>query len=115
AGDIVVGDIVFHVTAAPATPVIEKCGHNLQAGKHPVLVVPRQALERAKTIAETYAPQSHRRITFLAIEEFLASNILELASGDGHRFFGVLQQILEHYNDAVTRYETDASLRIEVE
>jgi hypothetical protein len=114
AGDIIVGDIVFHVTAAPATPVIEKCVHNLQAGKHPVLVVPRLLLERAKTIAETCAPQVHRRITCLAIEDFLASNILELAGGDGRRFFDVLQQLVEQYNEVIMRTETDASLRIEV-
>lgn len=114
-GDIVVGDLVFHVTAAPATPVIEKCVRNLQAGKHPVLTVPRQSVERARTIAETVAPAWSRRITFVAIEDFVAANILELAHGDSSQFFNVLEQILRRYNEVVASYETDASLRIEVE
>lgn len=115
AGDIVVGELVFHVTAAPTASVIEKCERNLQSGQYPVLLTPRPALERAKTIAETVAPQSFRRITFFAIEDFLASNILEMAQGDGRRFFEVVQQILRHYNAAVERVETDSSLRIEIE
>jgi hypothetical protein len=79
------------------------------------LHVPRQTVERARTIAETVAPAWHRRITFVAIEDFVAANILELAHGNGQRFFGVLEQILRRYNEAVAHYETDASLRIELE
>lgn len=115
AGDIVVGDLVFHVTAAPATPVIEKCVRNLQAGKHPVLATPRLSVERARTIAETVAPAWHRRITFVAIEDFIAANILELAHGDSRRLFTVLEQTLHRYNEVVAQHESDASLRIEVE
>lgn len=113
-GDIAVGDVVFHVTAAPALPVIDKCGRNLQAGQHPILVVPRYMLERAKGIAQVHTPPLHKRITFVAIEDFLATNIVELAGGESRRFIDVLKSILDEYNDAITTSETDKSLRIEI-
>lgn len=114
-GDIVVGDIVFHVTVAPALPVIEKCGRNLQSGKQPVLVVPRRLLDRAKTLAEVPTPPLHRHIAFVAIEDFLATNIIEMAEGQRRQFIEVLKAILEIYNDVIDRRETDDSLHIEIE
>ncbi len=46
-GDFVIGKIVFHVTAAPALPVIQKCEDNIRQGFHPILNVPSGAVQRA--------------------------------------------------------------------
>jgi hypothetical protein len=115
AGDFVVGDIVFHVTAVPALPVIEKCHDNLRKNLHPVLVIPRDKIERAKGIASASAtPDLERRISFVAIEDFIATNIIELAGAEGASFVDVLQSILTLYNERILQSETDKSLRIDL-
>jgi len=112
-GDFALGKIVFHVTAAPAPPVINKCKDNLRRGLQPVLVVPRDSLDRAKGLA-AFEEGLDRRITFVAIEDFLASNILELSGESGRDFIDVLKSIIEIYNRRIEETETDVSLRIEI-
>lgn len=112
-GDFDLGKIVYHVTAAPAQPVISKCQDNLRQGLQPVLVVPRDSLDRAKGLA-AYEEGLDRRITFVAIEDFLASNILELSGESGQDFIEILKSIIEIYNRRIEETETDVSLRIEI-
>lgn len=113
AGDFAVDNIVFHVTANPGAAVIEKCEDNLRRGLLPVLVIPRDKMERAKGIAS--ATQGlERRISFVAIEDFVASNIIELAGAENSSFFEVLTSVIALYNQRIVQSETDKSLRIEL-
>lgn len=112
-GDFVIGDIVFHVTASPAPPVIEKCQDNLRKNLYPVLVIPRDMIERAKGLASA-TPHLDRRISFVAIEDFIAANIIELAGVEGVSFVEILESILELYNERILQSETDKSLRIDL-
>lgn len=111
AGDFVIGDAVFHVTAAPAALVIEKCKNNLRQALHPILIVPRAQLERAKGLA-AYEEGLDRRITFVAIEDFIATNIIEIAGESNEPFFAVLSSIIDIYNQRIEHSESDPSLRI---
>lgn len=113
AGDFVIGEIVFHVTAAPAQAVIEKCRENLRRNLKPILVIPRDKIERAKGMAQDDVG-SERRISFVAIEDFLATNIIELAGAESSSFFEVLESIIDLYNERILQSETDKSLRIEL-
>lgn len=112
-GDFVIGDIVFHVTAAPALPVIEKCLDNLRQNLHPILVIPRDTIERAKGLASA-KPDVERRISFVAIEDFLATNIIEIAGAEGKPFVEIFESILALYNERIIQSETDKSLRIDL-
>jgi hypothetical protein len=112
-GDFELGSTVYHVTAAPGRSVIEKCGQNLAAGRHPVLLVPRNAISKAVHVAEDQGLD--QRITIVAIEDFVALNIVEMTSGDESQFIGMLRQIVSVYNRRLAEVETDASLKIEIE
>src|SRR5690606_35790777 len=52
AGDFTVGSTAYHVTAAPGLAVVDKCRANLGNGLHPVLLVPRDQVDKARHIAE---------------------------------------------------------------
>lgn len=112
-GDFTIDKIIFHVTAAPAMFVIEKCEENLRHGLLPVLVIPRKMIERAKGLASA-TEGLERRISFVAIEDFVASNIIELAGAEDKPFFEILESIIEIYNERIVQSETDKSLRIEL-
>jgi hypothetical protein len=112
-GDFSLGTTVYHVTAAPARAVVEKCGANLRSGLHPVLLVPRDAVSKAIHIAEDASLEE--RITIVAIEDFLALNILEMSEGNEDSFIQTLREIIDTYNRRLGKVETDLSLRIELE
>ena len=112
-GDFTVGTTCYHVTAAPGGSVVDKCAANLGAGLHPVLLVPREAVEKARHIAEDRGVDA--RLTIMAIEDFLALNVIEMSVGDQQRFLDTLKGIVASYNRRLEEVETDMSLRIELE
>jgi hypothetical protein len=77
------------------------------------LVIPRDTIERAKGLASA-KPNLERRISFVAIEDFIAANIIELAGVEGSSFIVVLESILALYNERILQSETDKSLRIDL-
>lgn len=113
-GDFVLGDSVFHVTAAPSQPVIDKCKDNLRQGYQAILVIPRGAIERAKGIA-SLEEGLEKRITFLAWEDYIANNIIELSIEADEPPIETFRSIVEIYNQRIEQSETDYSLRIEIE
>jgi hypothetical protein len=113
AGDFVLGSTAYHVTAAPALAVIDRCRANLAAGLHPFLLVPRDQVDRARHLAE--AQEVSERVTIAAIEEFVGQNIIELSLGDQRAFVDILKAIIERYNSRLEAVETDLSLKIEIE
>ncbi len=112
AGDFALENLVYHVTASPGTAVIQKCARNLEAGKHPVLLVPEAQTNKARILAEVDNLKSG--ITILAIEDFLAMNVIEMASEENRQFFDVLQDMIIIYNRRLVDVETDMSLQIEI-
>lgn len=112
-GDFTIGSTCFHVTASPGSDVIRKCAANLGAGLHPFLLIPRDQLEKARHLAEDQHVDS--RLTIVAIEDFIAVNIIELSNGDQPRFAELLKLIVEKYNRRLEEVETDMSLRIEIQ
>ena len=111
-GDFIVGSTAYHVTAAPGSAVVEKCATNLNAGLHPVLLVPRGQTDKARHIAEDQGIAD--RMTILAIEDFVAVNIIELSKGEQEAFVTVLKSIIAAYKSRLEAVETDQSLKIEV-
>jgi hypothetical protein len=91
---------------------MERCRRNLDVGLQPVLLVPRDRLERARGIAGEHGIET--RVTFLAIEDFLTQNILELAQEHDMPAIDMLREIIRRYNERIDAAETDRSLRIEI-
>jgi len=111
-GDFSIGDTVYHVTATPGPAVIQKCRENIKSGLHPVLLVPGERVVGAMNFAEYEGIE--KRLSVIAIEEFVALNIIEMAAGQQTKFIEILQEIIGIYNRRLEKVETDISLKIEV-
>jgi len=92
--------------------VLQKCADNLRLGLQPILLVPCDQKPRARVLAEEVGVAKNVVIT--SIEDFVALNIIELATEENKDFFTILQEIVEIYNRRLAEVETDLSLRIEV-
>lgn len=112
-GDFVIDGIVYHVTAAPTPNVIQKCAENIQAGLQPILLVPKDLASKAEGFGE-YAGIGERLIV-IAIEDFVALNIIEMAVDHKMKFIEVLKEIIDIYNERLEEVETNMSLRIDAQ
>lgn len=111
-GDFVIQQAIYHVTAAPSRNVLQKCAQNIRAGLHPLLLIPEEQRNRAQILAQEEG--IHKEMTIIAIEDFVAVNIIELAAEENKDFFTVLKEIVALYNRRLAEVETDLSLQIEV-
>ena len=68
--------------------------------------------ERAQILAQE--DNIDKEISIIAIEDFIAVNIIELATENGRDFFSILKEIVDIYNQRLADVETDLSLHIEV-
>jgi hypothetical protein len=112
AGDFFISELAYHVTSAPSRDVLQKCAKNIKVGHHPILLIPREQENKARVLAQDEGIDEN--LTIIAIEDFVALNIIELATEERRDFFGVLQEIVEIYNRRLAEVETDLSLQIEV-
>lgn len=112
AGDFTISKLVYHVTATPSRNVIQRCGENIRIGLFPILLVPTEQEYKATALAQDEGID--RELTIISIEDFVALNIIELATEENKEFFGVLQDIVNIYNRRLAEVETDLSLQIEV-
>lgn len=112
AGDFTVNKTVYHVTAAPSRNVMQKCKKNLKAGLRPVLLVPREHEITARVLAKD--EKVEKGLVIMAIESFVAANIIEIANVENKDYFDVLQEIVQIYNRRLIEVETDLSLQIEI-
>jgi hypothetical protein len=111
-GDFTIEKLVYHVTASPSRNVIQKCAANIKAGLHPILLVPKGQEYKAQALAQD--EDIDTQMTIVSIEDFVALNIIEVATEEAKDFFGVLQEIVQIYNKRLVEVETDLSLQIEV-
>jgi len=112
AGDFAISQLVYHVTSAPSRDVLQKCVKNVKVGLYPVLLIPHEQENKARILAQDEGID--KELTIISIEDFVALNIIELATEESKDFFSVLKEIVEIYNRRLAEVETDLSLRIEV-
>ncbi|HND54141.1 MAG TPA: DUF4928 family protein [Pirellulaceae bacterium] len=110
-GDFQLGDTVFHVTASPKLPVIEKCGENLTCGLKAYLIVPNSELPKVAALADVVLSD---RITVCSLESFVAANLEELAEFQTDARLDSFRRLLETYNRRVDAVETDKSMLVEI-
>ena len=79
---------------------------------YPILLIPREQENKARILAQDEGID--KELTIISIEDFVALNIIELATEESKDFFSVLKEIVEIYNRRLAEVETDLSLRIEV-
>jgi hypothetical protein len=112
-GDFDVDWISYHVTTTPGPDVIRKCKANAESNRHPVLVVPRDKVDKARTIAEVEGID--KQLTILALEDFIADNVIEISIERQTDFLSTLKDIIDEYNRRVQEVENEAALRIELQ
>jgi hypothetical protein len=111
-GDFTISNLVYHVTAAPSRHVVQKCEGNIRIGLHPILLVPREQLGLAQLRAQDEGVE--KELTIIAIEDFVALNIIELSASENKNFYTVLHEIVQIYNRRLSEVETDVSLQIQI-
>jgi hypothetical protein len=111
-GDFIISKLVYHVTAMPSRGVIQKCAGNIKIGLHPILLVPSEQESRAKILAQDEGID--KELAILSIENFVALNIIELATEGNKDFFSILKEIVQIYNKRLMEVETDISLQIQI-
>lgn len=112
-GDFRVGDTAFHVTMSPGDNLMSnRCRANLRDGFRPLVLVPEVRVEAARQLAENAGIGD--RVGVSSIEEFVGTNIEELATFTSQGIRSGLRALLERYNERVEAVESDPSLRIEI-
>lgn len=64
-------------------------------------------------MAELEGIESH--LTILALEDFIAHNVIEISVEQQTDFLATLKEIIEEYNRRVEEVETDTALKIEIQ
>ncbi|MGH9395733.1 MAG: DUF4928 family protein [Terriglobia bacterium] len=111
--DFDIGSVSYHVTAAPGVDVIRKCKANADSNRHPVLLVPRDQVERTRAIAQVEKVDD--RLEIQALEDFIANNIIEISIERQTDLLSTLKDIIKEYNRRVADVETDLALKIEIQ
>jgi uncharacterized protein DUF4928 len=111
-GDFVIGNTVYHITSTPGEQVIQKCSASIQRGEHPILLVPRDKQAAAVGLAEIQGIEN--QLSIVALEDFIALNIIELATVRKITLFDVFNEVISTYNRRLEEVETDMSLKINV-
>ena len=111
-GDFAISNLAYHVTAAPSRAVLQKCAENITVGLHPVLLIPNEQKNRIQILAQDEGID--KELAIIAIEDFIALNIMELAAEENKDFFTILKEIVDIYNRRLSEVETDLSLQIQV-
>ncbi len=112
AGAFTFAQLVYHVTTVPSRHVLQKCAKEIKDGLLPILLVPCEQVNRARILAQDIGID--KGISIISIEDFVAMNIIEMATEAGKEFFAVLKEIIEIYNQRLSAVETDLSLQVEV-
>lgn len=112
-GDFMVGDVAIHCTTMPGQPLIEKCGDNIATGIRPVIITIADRVKTARDLAEDSGISD--RIEVWDIQQFLSTNVYE------HGFFNRIERqktigrIISGYNSIIDSYESDPSLKIDID
>lgn len=113
AGDFQVGDTAIHVTVSPTEKLFsERCKENIYNGFRPRVLVPEDRVAAAFQLAEVAGVSEH--IAIQSIEDFVGTNIEEIAIFSTEEIRLGLKSLLLEYNKRVEEAESDTSLKIEI-
>lgn len=113
AGDYQIADTAIHVTMSPGEKVFrERCAGNLKNGFRPRVLVPENSVAAASQIALLCG--LHEQVAVQSIEDFVGTNIEEVAGFAKAQIKTQLRRLLEVYNARIDAAEADKSLKIEI-
>ncbi|MEI7900442.1 MAG: DUF4928 family protein [bacterium] len=95
-GDYQVEDVVIHVTTSPGEALLRKCADNLGQGLRPLVITTFKNVPVAETMAENAGVAG--RVEFFDVEQFVASNILELSKFKAAGRKVTVQDLIARYN-----------------
>lgn len=110
-GDFDVEDVAIHVTSAPTEMLVRKCSENLGKGKRPVIVTTQKGLLTAEGLLTNVG--LGERVDLIEFEQFIATNVFELAKFSSPGRIITFQSIVDAYNAIIDDYETP-SLKIQM-
>ncbi|MEV1067323.1 DUF4928 family protein [Streptomyces sp. NPDC050263] len=111
AGDYQIGDTAIHVTMSPGEKVfLDRCVDNLNHGYRPRVLVPEGRVAAAVQLAENYGLAE--RVAIQSIEDFVGTNIEEVAGFSKSGVRERLRELLNEYNSRIEQAEADRSLMI---
>ncbi|MET7961471.1 DUF4928 family protein [Micromonospora zamorensis] len=112
-GDFLVGDTAIHVTMSPGQSLFEgRCRANRAAGYRSRVLVPEAKLAAAVQLAELAQVGDH--VAVQSVEDFVGTNVEEMAEFRDQSIRAGLRKLLETYNERTAAVETDPSLLIEL-
>lgn len=112
-GDFDIGDTAIHVTVSPSEALIRRCRQNLEGGRRPVIVTGSDGVTAAGVLAKNQGLGD--AIDIFEIEQFISLNLYELSKFQNSQRSPTAGELVERYNAIVERYETDPSLKIELQ
>lgn len=95
-GDYQIDDVVIHVTTYPGEALLRKCSVNLDQGHRPLIITTFKNVIVAETMAENAGVSG--RIEIFDVEQFVASNILELSKFKAAGRKVTVQDLIMRYN-----------------
>ena len=96
AGDYAVEDVVVHVTTAPGEALMRKCKENLTHGLRPLIITTYRNVPISETLAANAGIAT--QVEFFDVEQFLASNILELSRFKASSQRMTVADLVKRYN-----------------
>jgi hypothetical protein len=112
-GDFLIDKVAIHVTTAPTEFVISRCKDNIEGGLRSILVTTKKGMALAEGLAENASLAN--RIDIFEIEQFIALNLYEFAKFEEKGRIIALTGLVTRYNEIIDEFETDPSLRIEIQ
>ena len=95
-GDYQIDDVVIHVTTSPGEALLRKCSDNLDHGLRPLIITTFKNVPVAETMSENASVAG--RVEIFDVEQFVASNILELSKFKAVSRKVTVQDLIAHYN-----------------
>jgi len=112
-GDFRIGDTAIHVTMSPGWNLISnKCTANLRAGLRSLVLVPEDRTFGARQVVDT--ADIGGRVAVISIEDFVGTNVEEMADFAEDAIRDGLRDLLNRYNERVQAVESDPSLQIAI-
>lgn len=111
AGDFLVESAAIHVTTAPGDQLMNKCKENLRGGTlHPIVVTTYERLEAARQSADMAGIKDN--VEILDVEQFVATNLLELGGFAAAQRRVKLAELIDKYNQIIESTGEDLSFKI---
>jgi len=95
-GDYRVEDVVIHVTTSPGEGLLRKCADNLENGLRPLVITTFRNVPVADALAENAGLAG--RVEVFDVEQFVASNILELSKFKAASRKATVADLIARYN-----------------